>query len=159
MDSSQQLRVSIQSQTVSVIQSGRVTSVYPISSSQYGCGQYLNSFQTPLGWHEIIEKVGENAPLNTIFKGRKPVGVYCDRSRDQDDWILTRIIRLSGLEDDLNRGGCYDTFSRMIYFHGTPQEDLVGSIPSSKGCLRMKNQDLISLFDQVKLKVKVYIHV
>lgn len=152
------LRVSIDQQTVAWCEGSHCLKLYPISSSQYGVGQKKDSFQTPLGWHMIAEKIGENAPTGTVFKCRQPTGaLYNSESDDPNaDWILTRIIRLAGLEPGLNIGTGCDSFMRMIYFHGTVDQTAMGH-PTSKGCLRMKDEDIIDLFDRVCLKMRVYI--
>lgn len=152
------LKVSIDQQTVAWYEGQRCLKVYPISSSQYGIGQQEGSFQTPLGWHMIAEKIGENAPIGTVFKHRQPTGALYDAESDdpEADWILTRIIRLAGLEPGLNEGAGCDSFMRMIYFHGTVDQTAIG-YPTSKGCLRMKDQDIIDLFERVCVQMRVYI--
>lgn len=133
---------------------------YAISSGANGIGQILGSGQTPLGWHRVAERFGEQAKLNTVFVGRQSTGeiyqpnmtkLYPDR-----DWILTRILRLEGLEAGLNRGGNVDSYQRMIYIHGTPAETQLGS-PGSKGCIRMNNHQLIELFELSPVGTPVYI--
>ncbi len=128
---------------------------YPVSTAKKGLGNRRNSWQTPTGRHRIAALTGAGMPLMTAFIARKPVGFY-DPAQHQRDWILTRIIRLSGDQQGINRRGCHDTFQRMIYIHGTHREDLLGT-PASHGCIRMANQDIITLFDRCYIGELVYI--
>ncbi|MEO1826006.1 MAG: L,D-transpeptidase, partial [Roseibacillus sp.] len=113
------LRVYIEDQLIEVRQSGELVNSYPVSTSMFGTGSDEGSNKTPLGTFEISEKYGEGHPLNTIFKGRKPTGSWTDEeSLQEDDLILGRILRLSGLEPDNQ-----NTFQRFIYIHGTNHED------------------------------------
>jgi len=120
---------------------------YPVSTAANGTGNEEGSFQTPLGRHRIAEKIGEGMPLLTAFRARQPVGIFdpitCNGSRD---WILTRILWLEGCETGKNRRGHVDTKSRYIYIHGTHDEAAIGT-PCSHGCIRMKNLDMLELFE------------
>jgi len=122
---------------------------YAISTAANGTGNRRDSFQTPLGRHRVAEKIGEGVPLLTAFRARKPVGIFdpkiCDGSCD---WILTRILWLEGCETGRNRRGRVDTKSRYIYIHGTHDEAAIGT-PVSHGCIRMRNLDMLELFEQV----------
>lgn len=133
---------------------------YPISTAKNGCGEQENSFCTPRGWHYIRAKIGQAAPPYSVFKARRPTGeIYTPilgESAPDRDWILTRILWLSGLEQGKNKGGAVDTFRRYIYIHGTPDETPL-SLPLSKGCIRMHTDDLIALFDHVTPSTLVYI--
>ncbi|OIO71498.1 MAG: L,D-transpeptidase [Zetaproteobacteria bacterium CG12_big_fil_rev_8_21_14_0_65_55_1124] len=130
---------------------------YPVSTAEKGCGNVRNSLQTPLGRHRIAAKIGEDFPVNTIFVARQPVGVF-DATHDdaQKDWILSRILWLEGSQTGINRRGRVDTLSRYIYIHGTHRADLLGQ-PASHGCIRMRNEDVIDLFDHASEGEIVYI--
>ena len=125
---------------------------YSISTAKAGLGQQIDSYQTPLGWHIIRAKIGENAPENTVFVGRRQTGeTYSDSLRAKfphRDWIITRILWLSGLEAGKNRLKNVDTMRRYIYIHGTPEHNPIG-IPFSKGCICMRNKDILRFFDTV----------
>ena len=126
---------------------------YSVSTARNGPGQLINSGCTPLGRHFIYKKIGAGLPANTVFVGRKETGeVYSDKlalKNPQRDWILTRIIWLSGLEDGLNKGNEMDTKSRFIYIHGSPDSTVLGK-PGSAGCVRMHNEDVVDLFDRIE---------
>lgn len=123
---------------------------YPVSTARNGAGQQYNSGCTPLGQHVVRLRIGEDCPLNTVFRGRRPTGdIYTPALAEQSpdaDWILTRILWLSGREPGVNRGGDVDTLRRFIYIHGCPDSEPMG-VPLSHGCIRMRNHDLIALFD------------
>ena len=125
---------------------------YKVSTSRFGLGEENNSFCTPRGLHFIRAMIGHNCPINTHFIGRRVVETNII---DQDP-ITSRIIWLSGLEIGFNRLGNRDTMSRYIYIHGTPYENEIGT-PASMGCIRMKNIDVIELFDLVLVGTKVSI--
>lgn len=130
---------------------------YPVSTATNGLGEEKNSFKTPRGWHQVRAKIGAGLPLFTVFRGRRPTGQVCDVTMDkQRDWILTRILWLSGLEVGVNRLGKVDTMQRYIYIHGTAEEDRIGQ-PVSHGCIRLRNEDILELFDQVRIGERVYI--
>ncbi len=116
---------------------------YPVSTSQYGLGEEHNSYKTPRGKFIICEKIGEQAPIYTIFNGRIPIGVW-DTLPTPEDLILSRILWLEGVETHNA-----NTKERYIYLHGTNEEHLLGS-PASIGCIRMSNTDIIKLFNLVK---------
>ena len=122
---------------------------YPISTALNGMGNLVDSFKTPLGLHRIRQKIGGGEPSGMIFQAREPVGQVA-RSLDnrEKDEITSRILWLDGLEEGVNRGGVQDTFARYIYIHGTSDEKRIGQ-PVSAGCIRMKNCDVIDLFDEV----------
>lgn len=126
---------------------------YPISSAKNGIGQQMGSEQTPLGRHMIYRKIGADAPLNSVFVHRRATGeIYTPElaaAEPERDWILTRILWLMGLEPGYNRFGQCDTRNRYIYIHGTPDSTII-SQPGSKGCIRMRNLDIIDLFDAVE---------
>ena len=150
-----------QEQKLIAYANGEVIKNYTIATSKFGFGEERDSYKTPRGWHEIKEKIGKNCPVNTVFVGRKPTGeIYTPELKlrfPNRDWILTRILWLSGLEAGKNLSGNIDTMQRYIYIHGTP-DDVVLGVPSSHGCIRMHNEDLIELFDSVSAGAKVVIY-
>jgi len=113
-------------------------------------GERRDSGCTPRGLHRVRLKIGAGCPENSVFVARRPTGeIYSDQlaeAQPDRDWILTRILWLSGCEPGINLGGEVDTLRRFIYIHGTPEETLLG-IPVSHGCVRMRNRDIIRLFD------------
>lgn len=131
---------------------------YRISSARYGTGQQRGSFRTPLGRHIIRAKVGAGQPVNTVFVRRRPTGeIYSPElgaAFPRRDWILTRILWLSGREPGFNRLGAVDTMRRFIYIHGSPDSVEMGK-PGSIGCIRMRNRDLVELFDLVDAGTEV----
>lgn len=153
--------ISISAQTLTLLDDdGKPLAAFSISTAKNGAGCEKNSGCTPLGAHIIRAKIGANAPENTVFIGRRPTGEiwtpqlaaeYPDR-----DWILTRILWLSGKELGKNRLGNVDSMQRYIYIHGTPDTEPMGQ-PCSHGCVRMRNQDVISLFDRVEVGTPVVI--
>jgi UDP-N-acetylmuramate--alanine ligase len=147
---------SIETQTLLVCKKETVVERYGASTSRFGYGIRENSFKTPIGIHRIKEKIGAGAPLGRIFKGRRDTGVDWDGASIEDNLILTRILRLEGLEDGINRGAGVDSFERFIYIHGTNREDLVGT-PLSHGCLALRNRDILRLFEAVGVGTLVYI--
>ncbi|MEA3406001.1 MAG: L,D-transpeptidase [Pseudomonadota bacterium] len=126
---------------------------YAISTALNGIGSEQNSGKTPLGRHLIRAKIGAGLPINTVFIGRRPTGEIYDADLAEQfpnrDWILSRILWLSGLDVGHNRLGDVDTMQRYIYIHGTPDSEPMG-IPLSHGCIRMANADIIELFDLVE---------
>jgi lipoprotein-anchoring transpeptidase ErfK/SrfK len=133
---------------------------YRVSSAKNGVGQEKGSFRTPLGRHIIRAKVGAGQPVNTVFIRRRPTGeIYSPElaaSFPGRDWILTRILWLSGREPGFNRLGPVDTMRRYIYIHGSPDSVEMGK-PGSIGCIRMRNSDLLELFDLVDAGIEVVI--
>ncbi|UCE31958.1 MAG: L,D-transpeptidase [Burkholderiales bacterium] len=125
---------------------------YPVSTSAHGAGELEGSLRTPRGRHLIRAKIGAGAAPNAVFVGRRPTGEHwspeLSAAHPGRDWILTRILWLSGLEPGRNRLGRVDTMRRYIYIHGSP-ETVPMSRPGSIGCIRMRNADVIDLFDRV----------
>ncbi len=125
---------------------------YTISTAKNGAGEQRGSYCTPRGQHIVRAKIGAGAPENTVFVRRRPTGeLHTPELSDQHpnrDWILTRILWLSGCERGHNRLGDVDTMRRYIYIHGSPNSAEMGK-PASIGCIRMRNQDIIELFDRV----------
>lgn len=134
---------------------------YRISSAKNGVGQERGSFCTPLGRHVIRAKIGAGQPVNTVFVRRRPTGeIYSPElaaSSPRRDWILTRILWLSGCEPGFNRLGTVDTMRRYVYIHGSPDSVEMGK-PGSIGCIRMRNKDLLELFDLVDPGTEVLIN-
>lgn len=126
-----------------------VIRVYPISTAVKGVGNSQGSFQTPLGKHRVFAKIGEGLPKGAVFVARVPVDVFSEAIKYQrKDWILSRILWLEGVQAGVNKFGSVDSLERYIYIHGTDEEDLIGE-PASHGCIRMLNQDVIDLFEDV----------
>ena len=145
--------VSIADQSLTVYNSnGSPRFNYRVSTARNGAGERRDSERTPRGRHQVRAKIGTGCIANTVFRGRRPSGeLYSPelkRRYPQRDWILTRIMWLSGLEPGHNRHGLVDTMRRYIYIHGAPDEDRIGE-PSSHGCIKMRNIDVIALFDQI----------
>ena len=157
-DSNKHIEVSISQQTLTLFAGDQLVGRYLISSAQKGIGFEKGSNQTPLGKHYIRAKIGANQPVGAVFVGRRPTGeIYSQSLAEQAperDWILTRILWLCGKEKGKNRLGNVDTMQRYIYIHGTPDSEPVGK-PLSHGCIRMRNQDLVELFDIVEPGVEV----
>ena len=147
-----QLRVSVTRQELSALAGKREVLRFPVSTAAGGIGFRKGSCQTPGGQHRVRVKVGRGCPLGAVLYKRRWTGEILNQElRDRfptRDWVLTRALWLQGLEPDLNRGGDVDTLRRLIYIHGTHEEDLVGQ-PVSFGCVRMRNADIIELFDRV----------
>ncbi len=154
------LIIDIASQQLSYLHHGEVQQQYTIATAANGAGELKGSECTPRGWHQIKAKVGAGAPLGAVFVGRRHTGeIYSAQLAEaypQRDWILTRILWLSGLEVGKNRRGNVDTLRRYIYIHGCPDEIPLGS-PSSHGCVRMRNAHIVELFDQVVVGTRVQI--
>jgi L,D-transpeptidase YbiS len=147
------IRISIPDQTLELTEDGKSLRRYPVSTSKNGAGEKYGSFCTPRGRHVIRAKVGAGAPVNAVFVKRRPTGEIYDAelgSRFPDrDWMLTRLLWLSGSEPGFNRLGNVDTMRRYIYIHGSPDSAVMGK-PGSIGCIRMHNRDLLELFDLVE---------
>lgn len=146
------IAISIPEQWLRLYEEDRLLREYPVSSGANGPGEQSGSGCTPRGLHRIRLKIGAGAAPGSVFVGRRPTGeVYCDElcmQNSQRDWILSRILWLTGAEPGRNRGGQVDTLRRFIYIHGTPDSEPMGE-PRSHGCIRMRNADLIELFELV----------
>ena len=147
------IEIDIAQQTLSVFEANSLQQTYSISSGANGVGEQNGSLCTPRGKHMVRAKIGANAAVDTVFVARRSTGERYTKSLRQHppgrDWILTRILWLSGTERDKNRLGPNDTMRRYIYIHGSP-DDVEMGVPGSHGCIRMRNQDVIELFDWVK---------
>jgi len=155
-----EIRVSLAEQRLALLADGRELETFPISSSKHGAGELRGSFKTPRGRHIVRAKIGAGAPLGAVFRGRRPTGeIYSEelaRRHPDRDWILTRILWLSGTEVGRNRLGEVDTMRRYIYIHGAPDSAEFG-VPGSIGCIRMRNADIVELFDAVPIGTVVHI--
>ena len=157
------IQINIGSQLLDLIEDNGVLSKrYSISTARNGPGQLRGSLCTPLGRHIVRAKIGAGQPENTVFVGRRPTGeIYSPelgvRFPDRD-WILTRILWLSGCEPGYNRLGEVDTMRRYIYIHGSPDAVAMGT-PASIGCIRMHNRDVIDLFDRIPVGTPVKISI
>ena len=152
--------VAIEAQRLYLMHDGRLLKAYPVSTSAFGPGAQEGSNQTPLGLHQIKQKIGENEPEGMIFKARKPTGRMANiiaepRDVPEDD-VTTRIMWLDGMEPGVNQGGKVDSYKRYIYIHGTPEEGLIGR-PASHGCVRMLNADVVDVFNKLPEGTLVYI--
>ena len=152
-----QLIINIATQTLTLYQQQNETVKYSVSTAKNGIGSQQDSGCTPLGQHIIAEKIGASNPINAVFVGRIPTGeIYSENFgalHPERDWILSRILWLRGLEEGVNKGnndqGSCDTYQRYIYIHGTPDTEPMG-LPLSHGCVRMRNKDIVELFEQVE---------
>ena len=155
------LKLSIEQQQMMLFDGGCCLRSYSISTALNGVGEQKNSGQTPRGQHYIRAKIGGDLPENSVLVGRRFTGeIYSSALALQypgRDWILTRILWLSGCEPGRNRLGSVDTMQRYIYIHGTPDTESMG-VPLSHGCIRMRNSDLIELFDLVAVGTPVEIN-
>lgn len=139
---------------------GKVLRRYPVSTALRGAGEEDGSYCTPRGRHVVRAKIGAGQPENAVFARRRPTGeIYTPEMGvefPERDWILTRILWLSGCEPGYNRFGSCDTMRRYIYIHGTPDSEPMG-VPASHGCVRMRNAELVELFDLVPAGTEVEI--
>jgi L,D-transpeptidase YbiS len=154
------IEVSVPEQTLRLLDHGRCLFEAAVSTARRGVGETYGSEQTPRGWHVIRAKVGDGCPAGTVFVARRPTGeIYSPALRLRHpgrDWILTRILWLGGLEKGKNRLGPVDTLRRFIYIHGSPDEDPMG-VPSSHGCVKMRNDAVARLFELAERGMRVLI--
>jgi lipoprotein-anchoring transpeptidase ErfK/SrfK len=144
------IKISVRDQRLDLLSGETVLSSYPISTSRFGLGSEEGSMKTPLGKFRIGEKIGDGVPINTVFRSRIPLAPE-DPPPASDDLVLSRILWLDGLEEHNA-----NTRERFIYIHGTNHEEEIGR-PASHGCIRMKNADLVALYDQIPLGAEVLI--
>ena len=153
MSDDTRIRVELASQQLYLIRQGREVDRYTVSSARNGPGELMDSGCTPRGRHRIRIGIGAGCPENTVFVGRRATGeIYSEQLQERfpdRDWILTRILWLTGLQSGQNRGGRQDTLRRFIYIHGCPDSEPMG-LPRSHGCIRMRNRDILALFPQVR---------
>ena len=148
------LRVTVSTQRLDLVDDdGRVTRSFPVSTAKKGTGSEPDSNQTPLGWHRVCQKIGDNAAAGTQFVGRQPTGRIWKSTDpvEEKNLVLTRILWLDG-EEPHNR----TSRDRYIYIHGTNREDLIGT-PASAGCVCLKNSDVIELYDLIPPGTRVEI--
>lgn len=155
------IRIHIPAQTLELFdEDGALLHRYAVSTGANGAGEEKGSYCTPRGRHVIRAKIGAGQPINAVFVKRRPTGeIYTPQLGAQfpgRDWILTRILWLSGCEPGFNRLGSCDTMRRYVYIHGTPDETPLGR-PGSRGCIRMRNAELLALFDLVAVGTPVEI--
>ena len=155
-----EILVNVPTQKLVCYKNNAAAKAFDISTAKNGLGESFGSEKTPRGLHIIRAKIGDKAPINSVFVARRPTGeIYStelDKQYPNRDWILTRILWLSGLEMGKNRLGHCDTMRRFIYIHGVPDERVFG-YPQSHGCIQMHNEDIIELFDMVPVGTKVNI--
>ncbi len=143
--------VNPEAQELYVVRNEQIIEIYPVSTSKYGIGTKSGSKRTPWGTHRIKEKIGEGAPEGAVFNARQATGEVAAIERKPvetgEDRVTTRIMWLEG-EENMNKGKGVDSHTRFIYIHGTPEEGLIGQ-PASHGCIRMRNHDVVELFNRV----------
>lgn len=153
--------IDIMTQCLRLIVNSKIVMDVAISSAKNGAGEAPGSECTPRGSHIIRARIGAGYPLNAVFIGRRPTGeIYSpelDAAQPGRDWVLSRILWLSGTEVGKNRLGGVDSMRRYIYIHGTPDSEPMG-MPASHGCIRMRNDELIELFDKVEIGTSVLIN-
>lgn len=152
--SQQVILIDATTQELLLIEAGQVAGRWVISTAEAGLGSRKGSNQTPLGVHRLAQKIGDGAPLGTVFKARQNTGrvaniLTAPGARSGEDNVTTRVMWLDGLEPGLNKGGSVDSYQRYIYIHGTDEEGRLGA-PASHGCIRMRNQDVVDLYDRVR---------
>lgn len=144
--------IELDRQRLTLLEGDEVLASYPVSTARAGAGEQDGSLRTPRGHHRVRARIGEGAPLGAVFEGRRATGEVCDdaafRAQPERDWILTRILWLSGCEPGRNRLGAVDSMRRYIYIHGAPDACPMG-VPLSHGCIRMRNAQVVELFDRV----------
>jgi lipoprotein-anchoring transpeptidase ErfK/SrfK len=154
------IEISIPEQSLKLFDDGRELRRYSVSTSRNGPGERQGSFCTPRGEHIVRAKIGAGQPVKSVFVNRRPTGeIWTPELAERfpgRDWILTRVLWLSGCESGRNRLGDVDTMRRYIYIHGSPDNVEMGK-PGSIGCIRMRNQDVVELFERVPLGTEVSI--
>ena len=142
-DSQHQILVSVRDQKLALLEQGNLLATYPVSTSKFCVGDRCGSYGTPLGRFAVAQKIGDGAPIGTVFKDRRRTGEIVAANSPGRDPIVTRIIWLRGLEQQNA-----NAYRRMIYIHGTPEERSIGH-PASYGCIRMCSRDIVHLYDLV----------
>jgi hypothetical protein len=143
--------ISVRDQKLMVVQNNMRVTVYPVSTSKYGLGDFWGRMTTPLGYLQVAQKIGDDAPVGAVFHNRRLTGEVLRPNAPGRDPVITRIIWLRGLEPQNAHA-----FRRCIYIHGTPEERLIGQ-PASYGCIRMKSKDVTALYNQLPLGALVQI--
>jgi len=161
MESAVRIEIDLARQRLALHGPGRAAREWPVSTARNGAGERWGSEQTPRGRHVVRARIGAGLPPGAVLVGRRPTGEIWTPALAQAhpgrDWILTRILWLSGLERGRNRLGEVDTMRRYIYIHGTPDDQPLG-VPASHGCIRMRNTDVIELFELAPAGTEVLIH-
>ncbi|MEO0509271.1 MAG: L,D-transpeptidase [Verrucomicrobiota bacterium] len=154
------LVVSIADQRMALIEKGAIVKVYTVSTSIKPPSCIADSYGTPTGLHAIADKIGSDQPEGMVFKGRLPTKHFSEYEGEEAEkqLITSRIMRLRGLEPDLNSGPGCDSYDRYIYIHGTNQEDQIGQ-PASAGCVELTNTDVIELFERIDDEDMVYLRI
>jgi lipoprotein-anchoring transpeptidase ErfK/SrfK len=154
------ITIGIREQRLRLLDGDAIVMDVPVSTAGNGPGEIMGSECTPRGQHIVRAKIGDGAPLGSVFVGRRATGEFFHpRLREQNpdrDWILTRILWLSGVEPGRNRLGNVDTMRRFIYIHGCPDDVVLGA-PGSHGCVRLRNTDVVELFERVPVGTPVLI--
>ncbi|MBT3348240.1 MAG: L,D-transpeptidase [Thiotrichales bacterium] len=154
------IHISLTEQRLKLYEDAEEKISFAISTALNGAGECIGSGCTPRGEHKIKIKIGAGCAEGSVFVGRRSTGeIYSAQLAElypERDWILTRILWITGVKSGFNRGGDVDTLRRMIYIHGTPDSELMGEA-KSHGCIRMRNQDMVELFDQVVHSTPVFI--
>jgi lipoprotein-anchoring transpeptidase ErfK/SrfK len=154
------IEVSLEGQSLRLLDGERCVRQYAVSTARNGAGERSGSNCTPRGRHIVRAKIGRGAAIDTVFVGRRPTGEIYSPALAAEfprrDWILTRILWLSGCEPGFNRLGDVDTMRRHIYIHGSPDTVVMGA-PGSIGCIRMRNADIVELFELVPVRAPVHI--
>lgn len=141
--------VSVDEQMFRIVRAGTVVWQAPCATAAAGTGSKMNSQKTPLGWHSVKKKIGGGAPLGQVFRSAQPTKeLWKPGQKTKEDLVLTRVLWLTGEEPGKNLGGDVDSYSRYIYIHGTNEEEKIGT-PSSHGCVRLKNADVVAAFDLI----------
>jgi lipoprotein-anchoring transpeptidase ErfK/SrfK len=152
--------ISVPTQTLYLINGKDIEESYKISTAKKGVGNIINSNKTPIGLHKIVKKIGASADIGTVIrKGEvtnEKAEIITEHKSINTDVLTTRVIWLAGMESGVNKGGRVDSMTRGIMIHGTPEEGLLGE-PASRGCIRMRNSDIVDLFDKIKKDTKVII--
>jgi len=154
------IHISIGKQQLTGFSAGLAVCCYPISSALNGLGEQNGSGCTPRGAHRVRARIGEGQPLGAVYRGRRPTGEVWTPSlaaaNPERDWILTRILWLCGNQPGFNRGGPVDSQRRYIYLHGTGDDQPMG-VPLSHGCIRLRNKDMLELFERTPVGCTVQI--
>ncbi len=154
------LGVDLAGQRLTLYEGEAAQRVFPVATAARGPGEQNGGGGTPRGWHCVRARIGAGAPMRAVFVARRATGEVwtpaLHREHPQRDWILSRILWLSGLERGVNRLGAVDTMRRFIYIHGCPDTEPMG-VPCSHGCVRMRNEDVVELFDVVDAGTPVWI--
>jgi lipoprotein-anchoring transpeptidase ErfK/SrfK len=154
------IEIDVATQSLELLEHGGARLRYRVSTALRGVGEDKGRMRTPRGLHVVRAKIGDGLPRGAVLVGRRPTGeIWSPELHERHpsrDWILTRILWLSGLERGRNRLGGVDTMQRFIYIHGSPDDVAMGS-PGSHGCIRMRNDDILELFDVVPVGTRVHI--